>query len=754
MGTEAWRWEVAGRVQGVGFRPFVHRLAVSLGLRGWVRNRTGRVEIHTEGDAAAQAAFRAALTARAPAIAEPRILRAWPLAPEGVRGFRILPSEARGEREIHLPPDFFTCDDCLRELADPADRRFRYPFINCTQCGPRYTLIRSLPYDRPNTSMADFPLCAACRAEYRDPLDRRFHAEPVACPQCGPHLTLEQGETVVQGDGAALDACVALLRRGLTVAVKGVGGYHLLCAAEDPAAVARLRARKPRPDKPLAVMFPAPVADPLGHVEKQLQVGPLEAGLLLSPVRPIVLLGRGPECTLAPGIAPGLAEVGNMLPYSPLHHLLLGRFGAPLVATSANLSGEPVLTDNAMVRRRLEQVADAFLHHDRPIVRPADDPVYRRIGDRMRPLRLGRGVAPLELELPFRLERPLLATGGHMKNTLALAWERRVVVSPHIGDMESARSLQVFEQVAGDLQALYGVWAEQLVCDAHPGYATGRWAAATGLEVTRVWHHRAHASALAGEHGPDHDWLVFTWDGVGLGEDGTLWGGEALHGRPGAWRRVASLRPFRLPGGDRAAREPWRSALAVCWESGHPWRPEGVSDESLKLLRHAWERGLNAPVTSAAGRLFDAGAALAGVCSIGSFEGQGPMWLEALCGAAGEVIPLPLERQASGLWVSDWRPLIGQILEPGTTATTAAALLHASLAACIARQALKIRERQPVERVGLAGGVFQNRVLAEQAMARLEEAGFEVFLGEAIPMNDAGLSFGQVIEAGALTPHS
>ena len=750
MAVEARRWQVGGRVQGVGFRPFVHRLAVSLGLTGWVRNRTGQVEIHTEGDPTAQAAFRSALTGNAPAIAAPRILSEESTSPQGFEAFVIRPSEAAGEREIHLPPDFFTCDDCLRELQDPQDRRYRYPFINCTQCGPRYTLIRALPYDRANTAMAGFPLCGDCRAEYADPLDRRFHAEPLACPRCGPHLTFERHGEIVQGDAAALAAAVDLLARGLILALKGIGGYHLLCDATDAEAVARLRERKGRPDKPLAVMFPAPADAPLAQVRRHLAPGPEAAAALRSPARPIVLIGKGPGYALAPGIAPGLGEVGAMLPYSPLHHLLLGRIGHPLVATSANLSGEPVLTESAAVRRRLGRVADAFLHHDRPILRPADDPVLRPIAGRLRPLRLGRGLAPLELELPMCLKRPVLATGGHMKDTLALAWGRRVVVSPHIGDLESARGLAVFEQVAANLQALYGTRARELVCDAHPGYATSRWAAASGLPVQRVWHHAAHASALAGEHGPDHPWLVFTWDGVGLGEDGGLWGGEALAGRPGAWRRVASLRPFRLPGGERAAREPWRSALGLCWELGRDWRPEGLADADLALLRHAWRRGLNAPRTSAVGRLFDAVAALAGVCTRASFEGQGPLYLEHRCGDLDAWVPLPLSRSPAGLWVSDWGSLIERLLDERPGPATASALLHATLAEALVSQALKIREAEGIARVGLAGGVFQNRILAGRVRARLREEGFETRLARRVPINDAGLSYGQVIEYAAL----
>ena len=747
---EARRWLLGGQIQGVGFRPFVFRLATGLGLTGWVINRIGRVEIHTEGSTTAQEQFSQALIEQAPPLARPRLLsvKTLPLSPFGE--FTIHDSEREGEVEIHLPPDCFTCDDCLDELNNPTDRRYRYPFINCTQCGPRYTLITALPYDRPNTSMASFPLCPECRNEYENPRDRRFHAEPIACPACGPRLQFTGAGGISESDTeAVLHAAVSALRTGQIVAVKGIGGYHLMCDARNDAAVTRLRERKPRPHKPLAVMFPAPAADPLQPLLREVDLDPEERARLLSAIRPIVLARKRGGTTLSTSIAPGLNEVGVMLPYSPLHHLLLNDFGGPLVATSGNLSGEPVITTNETARQRLAPTTQAFLHHNRPIVRPADDPLFRRIHKRTRPLRLGRGCAPLELTLPLHLPHSCLATGGHMKNSVALAWGNRVVLSPHIGDMGTARSVQIFEQVVADLQRLYGVRAETLLCDAHPGYAPSQWARRSGLPFRQIPHHTAHASALAGEHDPTRQWLVFTWDGVGLGEDGTLWGGEALSGQPGAWRRVASMRPFHLPGGDKAAREPWRSALALCWEIGHQWQPPGQSNQDLALLHHAWQRRLNAPPTSAVGRLFDAAAALAGICQRASFEGQGPMWLEALCQKRVEPLELPLQQDGNGLWRTDWQPLIEALLKAGWDPAEQAEHLHATLAGALVQQAIRIREQQPVECVGLCGGVFQNRALCEQAIAGLEANGFTVHLNEQVPMNDGGLAFGQIIEHSA-----
>ena len=745
-GIASLRLVVGGRVQGVGFRPFVYRLAHRHGLSGFVRNGSGVVEIEASGPDEALDAFATALIAEAPAIARPQLLeRSLPARGlDDAHDFRILPSRTGETPRNHVPPDYFTCPDCLSELGDPADRRHRYPFINCTQCGPRYTLIRALPYDRPSTTMADFPLCPACRREYEDPLNRRFHAEPVACPVCGPRLNFVTHGNRAHGNEDSLAAVVAALREGEIVAVKGVGGYHLLCDARNEAAVGRLRQRKPRPHKPLAVLF----AEDLADLHAVAELEPVHAERLRAPDRPIVLVPLRDDHGLAPSLAPGLEEVGALLSYSPLHHLLCADFGGPLVATSANASGEPVLTDNAEAELRLAQVADAWLHHDRPIERPADDSVLRVIAGRARPLRLGRGLAPLELELPSWLERPLLALGGHMKNTVALAWENRVVVSPHLGELDSPRSRELFARSLDDLQRLYGVKAEALLCDAHPDYASSRWAAARRLPVHCIWHHHAHASAVAGEYpGPAH-WLAFTWDGVGLGPDGTLWGGETLYGAPGRWRRIGRLRPFRLPGGNRAGREPWRSAAALCWEAGLPWPREGdgISTESATLARRAWEADLNCHTSTAAGRVFDAAAALLGLARETSFEGQGPMYLEALADASREAVELALVRDQDGLWSTDWAALLPLLQDSRRTGAQRAACVHESLALAILRQAQAARVQHTVDAIALSGGVFQNRRLAERALELLAADGFDARLGELIPCNDAGLSFGQVIE--------
>ena len=747
MSREARRWRIGGQVQGVGYRPFVYRQATGLGLDGWVQNRTGEVLVEAGGHPADLDRFAHAILAEHPPLARPRLIETIEIEAPPAGGFSIKPSDDDGAPHIHVPPDYFTCDDCLDELSDPSARRYRYPFINCTQCGPRYTLIASLPYDRPNTAMAGFALCPACRAEYEDPADRRFHAQPLACPDCGPRLTWRAGEQHVDDTEGALAACVELLRAGGIVAARGVGGYHLLCDATNQAAVTTLRARKHRPHKPLAVLFPWSGPDGLDALRRHATPGAGEQTALTGPDRPIVLVPLAHDHGLAPGIAPGLAEIGAMLPYSPLHHLLSSDFGTALVATSANLSGEPVLTEPDEVERRLGAVADGFLHHDRPILRPADDSVTRVIAGAPRRLRIGRGQAPLELDLPRPLPCPTLAVGGHMKNTIALAWEDRVVISPHIGELDSPRSLAVFEQVIDDLCRLYRVQPERIVHDAHPGYASTRWAEQRardgGLDLCPVFHHRAHASIPVGEVPGEEPWLVFTWDGTGYGEDGSIWGGEALLGTPGHWRRAGSFRRFRLPGGDKAGREPWRSAAALAWELGLDWQP---ADIDISLASQAWQRGINTPASSAVGRLFDACAALAGVAAVTSFEAQAPMLWEAIGKRTDAVYALPMTEQG-GLLMVDWTPLVGLAMDHARPAAQRSGDMHAILAATLVEQARQLRDHHGPFRVGLSGGVFLNRVLTEVAMQGLSAAGFEVHLPRTVPYNDAGLSYGQIIES-------
>ncbi len=713
----ARRIVMTGRVQGVGFRPFVYRLAHEHAIAGHVRNLRGDVEVIAAGPAATLDAFERELVTRAPPLAQPRIRAVAPCAAPGSPGFTIAPSSAADAPEVSVPPDFFACDECVAELADTADRRHAYPFINCTQCGPRYTLIEALPYDRPNTSMAKFPLCPACQREYEDPLNRRFHAEPVACPVCGPHLTfVAPGCDGVTGDSAAVDAAVDVLRKGHVLAVRGIGGYHLLCDARDETAVRRLRERKRRPDKPLAVMFPQRGADGLEAAREELVIGPVEQAALTDPARSIVLVSRRADGRIAPSVAPGLGEIGAFLPYSPLHHLLLTGFGGPVVATSGNVSGEPVLTDPAEAESRLAGVADAFLHHDRPIVRPADDSVVRIAAGRARPIRLGRGIAPLELELPEELPEPVLAVGGHLKLTVALAWGRRVVISPHVGDMGTRRSELVFEQVARDLQRLYDVRATRWLCDAHPGYTTTRWVQSLGEPFTTVLHHHAHASAIVAEHGITEPAIVFAWDGVGYGGDGTLWGGETFVGRPGHWQRRASLRSFRLPGGDRAGRSPWRSAAALCWEAGVRARVRRVVCDRARRRRDQLRR-------------------------------PGPDVVRGLCPAGG-TIPHPADRTRRRGSPANRLGAAARILQRrardprGAGRPGACGAGGCDLPGRGGRAGSQRRDGR-----GTHGRRVPEPPPARAGGGRARAAGLpRVLLPERIPCNDGGLSYGQVAE--------
>jgi hydrogenase maturation protein HypF len=741
--SAAQRWVIGGRIQGVGFRPFVYTLANELGVSGSVRNHGGQVEIVARSDADRTALFLQRLMSEHPPIARPELVLSEICAPSEQSGFHILPS--RGGAEAVLLPDQSVCEACLAEMADPDARRFRYPFIACTQCGPRYTILQDLPFDRVNTGMAGFPLCAACRGEYENPADRRFHAQVMACADCGPRLFMA-GE---YGNEAALAGTVSALRDGAIVAVKGIGGYHLLCDASNDVALATLRARKRRPAKPLAVLFPRAGSDGLDGIRRYCALSVEQACSLCAPERPIVVVPRRDGTGLSPSLAPGLAELGVLLPYSPLHDLIAGDFGGPLVATSGNVSGEPVLTDQADAEHRLGRVADFFLHHDRPILQPADDGVVMVIAGRARPLRLGRGSAPLAFALASALEEPVLALGGQMKATLALGFSNRAVMSPHIGDLDSPRGLDLLEATAATLQRLHGVRAGTLVCDAHGGTTSARWARAQPhIRVLRVPHHHAHAAAVAGEFPDEPRWLCFTWDGVGLGTDGTLWGGEALLGRPGAWMHVATFRPFAPPGGEKAAREPWRSAAGLAWALEMEWAPAGID---VELARAAWRERLNCPVTSSVGRLFDAAAALLRLVEQASYEGEGPMALEAIAADdGGDGVALKMQRRADGVLVADWAPLVPVLLDTTKPPAQRAAAFHASMAGALVDQAVALRQCHGPFAVGLGGGVFQNRRLSAAVLHGLAHAGFRAYLPEAIPCNDAGLSFGQLIEAAAL----
>ncbi len=754
-------FRVRGTVQGVGFRPFVHRLARRHELRGWVRNDGEGVLVRAAGEASAVEAFAAALAADAPPAARVEAVeRSRPDASTPSLGGSFVVDASTGTEgpaATAVPADLGLCADCRRELLDPADRRHRYPFINCTQCGPRYSLIERLPYDRERTTMRAFRLCPDCRREYDDPADRRFHAEPNACPTCGPRLALtDPSGARLAADDDALRATADALRAGRIVAVKGLGGYHLMADAGAGPVVAELRRRKHREEKPLAVMFPD-----LAAARAAVELSAAAERLLTSPAAPIVLAPRRAEAPLAPAIAPGNPWVGVLLPSTPLHVLLLAAFGGPLVATSANLSEEPLCTDNAEARVRLAGIADLFLEHDRPIARPVDDSVVR-LTRHGRPLllRRARGHAPAPLALPGRLDGVALCVGAHLKSTVALAAGDRAVVSPHLGDLGNAATQALFERTAAMLSALHGLRPTRVVHDKHPDYASTLHARRTGLPALAVQHHLAHVLAclLDNRAAPD-DVLGVAWDGTGAGEDGTVWGGEFLLLRDGRATRFARLRPFRLPGGEAAVRDIRRIVLGLGHETGC-FAPAaarlGVPPTETAVLGRMLAQGLNAPVCTSAGRLFDAAGALLGVCAANRFEGQAPLQLEAAAGReplAGEALPFPVRPCADGSAVLevDWEPAFLRLLEaPGPAAATAAAF-HRGLAAAIA----DVARAAGAGRVALTGGCFQNALLHDLADAALASAGFTVLAHRELSPNDNSISAGQALAAllGLTTVH-
>ncbi|MFD8705002.1 carbamoyltransferase HypF [Kitasatospora sp. NPDC059648] len=757
LGVERRRVAVRGLVQGVGFRPFVYALAGELGLAGSVTNTGEGVLAEVEGSPEALDAFCRRVAGDAPPLARVASVEHQPLAATGATGFTITASRTDGPRATLIPPDVAVCADCLAELTDPADRRHRHPFISCTNCGPRHTIVTGLPYDRANTTMAGFPMCADCAREYTDPADRRFHAQPVACHGCGPRLILTVPGHAARRDEDALDGARRLLADGAVLAVKGIGGYHLACDARDRAAVALLRRRKRRGDKPFALM-----ARDLATVEALMPLGPVERELLTGPVRPIVLLRRpGGFAAELPAVAPGSPDLGVMLPYTPLHHLLLAAPGPDLlVMTSANLSGEPIVTDDREALDALAPLVDGWLGHDRPIRVPCEDSVVRVVDGEQLPLRRSRGYAPLPLPLPVPV-RPVLAVGGDLKNTFALAGDGYAWLSGHIGDMDDLATLRAFDRAVDQLGTVSGVRPELLVADRHPGYRSLHHAerTAAGRPVRRVQHHHAHVAAVMAEHGLDGSRPVLgvAFDGTGYGEDGAIWGGEVLLADYDGFRRLAHLGYVPLPGGDAAVERPYRTALAHLWAAGLPWTAglppvEACSLEELRLLERQLERGLNCVPTSSMGRLFDAVSSLAGICHRAGYEAQAAIELEAAAAefgpAAGYCFGLA-ERE--GGWVVDPGPVLAGVvadLAAGAPAGRVAARFHAAVAEAVRRVCAAVRDRYGATAVALSGGVFANALLSSACASGLGEDGFTVLRHRRVPPNDGGLALGQLMVAG------
>ena len=778
---EACRITITGVVQGVGFRPFVYNLARRMDLSGWVLNHSGGVDIEVEGENGAVSAFIDALRAEAPPLAHIESLKAEPIEAHGYDAFEIRKSRREAGRFQLISPDVATCDDCVRELFDLEDRRYRYPFINCTNCGPRFTIIEDIPYDRPNTTMRVFPLCEDCRAEYEDPADRRFHAQPNACPVCGPRIWLVPGGRATAPDvpaeappsGVETESVLAevetRLRRGEILAIKGLGGFHLACDATQPEVVDRLRGRKRRPHKPFAIMVPT-----LDDAKAICEVPPEAEALMTSPRCPIVLLDvrANPPAgmAVAENVAPNARTLGVMLPYTPLHHLILRDIGRPLVMTSGNLTEVPIAKDNAEALRRLAPLADAFVLHNRDIYARYDDSVVQVVhlpkdaeGEDtetlIQPVRRARGYAPFPIRLPFEAPR-LFAAGPLLKNTFALARGRYAFVSQHIGDLERIETLAHYEAALETYQHLFRLEPACVACDMHPDYLSTRFAASYarehGLpEPLRVQQHKAHIAACLADNGwgaDDGPVLGVSFDGTGYGEDGAIWGGEWFVGDYHGMERAAHLAYLPLPGGDAAIRHPWRIAVAYLHALlGRCDVPGGLQcPAEAMMVRQQVERSINTPQTSSMGRLFDAVSALLGICTEISYEAQAAIEMEHVAGGFGGPYeggyPFDLRDDGRGLEVG-LVPLFEALVDAmagGRPVPEIAWRFHATVAAMIDRVCRRLRAATGVGTVALSGGVFQNRLLLRLVIPRLREAGFDVLIHDQVPCNDGGVSLGQV----------
>ena len=738
------RITLRGAVQGVGFRPFVYRLATEMALTGWVLNSSAGLVVEVEGLTDQLEQFEQRLERERPRASVVTVRESAWLAPENSTRFEILASDGDSGKTVNVLPDLATCADCREELFDPANRRFEYPFTNCTNCGPRYTIVVDIPYDRPNTTMRDFVLCPQCRDEYTNPANRRFHAQPNACPVCGPRLS---GGTA---NGEIEDVAEAL-RLGEIVALKGIGGFQLLVDARQPQAVARLRERKHREEKPFAIMMPS-----LEMAHEYCEISPAEVQLLESQAAPIVLLKPKPGTDIAWNVAHCSPYLGVMLPYSPLHHLLMQECRFPVIATSGNRSDEPICIANDEARARLKDIADHFLTHNRPIVRACDDSVVRLTRGRAGILRRARGYAPLGIRVREPLP-PVLAVGGHLKNTVAIAVGNDVFLSQHIGDLDTLEARGAFERAIADLCRLYSFKPEAVVCDLHPDYASTQWAERSGLSLIRVQHHQAHVAACAAENNVQGEYLGVSWDGTGYGLDGAIWGGEFFRAEGNQMERIAHLRQFMLPGGDTAVREGWRSAASLIFEvfgeSGashvspllrdvgttEPETGNSRLDESKaqSMVHYMLERGLNLAPTTSVGRLFDAVASIVGIAQQNRFEGQAAMLLENEIGALRT-------EEAYALSGGDWGPLIQAVVadkRAGVAVPLIAARFHNALVAWI----VEVAGSAGLKQVVFSGGVFQNCYLTERAAAKLESRGFVVYTHQRVPPNDGGIALGQAV---------
>ncbi|MCX8197914.1 MAG: carbamoyltransferase HypF [Candidatus Micrarchaeota archaeon] len=750
------RLAVRGAVQGVGFRPFIFRLASELELKGWVINSPQGVFCEVEGGRRQLDIFLLRMQTEKPPRASIHSLEHSFLDPAGYKDFEIRKSSGSGAKTAFIMPDIATCGDCLREIFDASNRRYRYPFTNCTNCGPRFSIIEALPYDRQNTTMKGFEMCGQCREEYENPLDRRFHAQPNACPKCGPRLELWSGSGKIRSEGDdALRQAAAAVREGKVLALKGIGGFHLIADARSEDAVARLRARKRREQKPFALMFPS-----LEAAAEHCHISALEERLLLSPESPIVLLKRRKESGgIAGAVAPGNPCFGAMLPYSPLHHLLMAELGFPVVATSGNISGETICTDEREALKRLGSIADLFLVHNRPIARHVDDSLVRMMAGRCLVLRRARGYAPLPITL--KREMPaMLAVGAHLKNTIAVSAGSYAFISQHIGDLENEQAFCAFKKAQDDFRRLYAIQPSSIACDLHPDYLPTQFAEKSQLGITKVQHHFAHVVSCMAENELDGQVLGVSWDGTGLGPDRSIWGGEFLLATASSFQRIGHLRTFALPGGEKAVMEPRRSAIGLLhgifgerlFENGSLAPVRSFTAAECRILKAMLGKRINSPLTSSAGRLFDAVSSITGMRQQAAFEGQAAMELEfALDGIETDAhYAFAIKQKSNGgsqsALLVDWEPMVRQIISEaahGAPVGDISAKFHNTLAEAI----VEIARQAAEEKVVLSGGCFQNKYLTERTIKLLAENGFRPYWHQRVPPNDGGIALGQLVAA-------
>lgn len=741
------RIRVTGIVQGVGFRPFVYQQAERFSLRGFVLNDGDGVIIEIEGESSAHSTFMAALTQTSPPLSRIDSITTEEIDALGESSFTIRRSAQSSVRTM-ISPDIAVCDACAAEMQDSTDRRYGYPFINCTDCGPRYSIIKALPYDRPNTSMETFTMCEACQKEYDDPTNRRYHAQPISCFDCGPTLTLLTTDGTACANGhEALESLKRLILEGKTVAVKGIGGFHLVCDATNEAAVKQLRIDKNRPSKPLAVMF-----NDLHSIKEAATISNEDERLVLSKERPIVIVKKRADSSLASSIAPSIDKIGVFLAYTPLHILLLEKLGHPIVATSANMRDAPIITDEAELLKRLNRVVHAVLTYDREIVNACDDSVMMMAAQETLTMRMARGYAPKSLPLSLATKKKILAVGANQKNTIALAFDGHLILSPHIGDLVSLDAFEYFERTVETFKDFYDFEPDIIVCDKHPGYETSKWAKeqiekSPGTELLEVQHHYAHALAAMAEYGLEEEVLAFSFDGTGYGDDGTLWGGEVLIANPKTYERRYHLRPFSLLGGEKAVKEPRRVALALLFECftldevrqmKNP-TVESFTPEQVTSLYTMWERGINAPSSSSVGRLFDGVASLGGIAQESGYEGESGLLIETLSKESDKVGGFSYSIEEG---VIDYRPMVREILAASSKEAIADRFM-----AMLTSLILELAEHHPTLPVVLSGGVFQNALLVSSVTKQLRSRERRYYIQQETPVNDGGIALGQLYHA-------